>query len=55
MKGFLTELGMNSFTLVSTVVSFVAFVGILVWVFTRPQSEIDERARLYEDDEGERK
>ncbi len=51
MKGLLTELGMNSFTLVALVISFCAFVAILVWVVTRPQHEMDAQARLYEDHE----
>ncbi len=50
MKGLLTELGMNPFTLASTVISFVAFIAILVWTVTRPQAEIDKQARLYEDE-----
>jgi hypothetical protein len=53
MKGLLSELGLNMFTIISLVVSFAAFVAILVWVYTRPQSEIDAQARLYEDDDPE--
>ena len=51
MKGLLTELGMNWFTLVSLFVSFCAFVAILVWVVTRPQAEMDEQAKLFQNDE----
>ena len=51
MKGLLTELGMNAFTLIAMVISFVAFVAILIWVYSRPQSEIDAQARLYQDDD----
>mgnify|MGYP001554598329 CR=1 FL=1 len=51
MKGLLTELGMNTFTLISLIISFLAFVGVLLWVYTRPQSEMDAQARLYEDDD----
>ncbi len=51
MKGLLTELGMNTFTTVSMVISFVAFVGVLIWVYTRPHKEIDALARLYDDDQ----
>ncbi len=51
MKGLMTHLGMNSFTLIALVISFTAFVAVLIWVFTRPQAEIDSQARLYEDDE----
>ena len=53
MKGLMTELGMNAFTMTAMVISFVAFVAILIWVYTRPQSEIDIQARLYEDNEHE--
>jgi hypothetical protein len=49
MKGLLTELGMNTFALIAMVISLVAFVAILVWVHSRPQSEIDAQARLYEE------
>ena len=34
----------------ATVVSFVAFVGILVWTFTRPREQIEADSRLWMDD-----
>jgi hypothetical protein len=51
MKGLMTQLGMNTFTLVALVISFVAFVGVVVWVFTWPQKDIDAQARLYQDND----
>ena len=51
MKGLLTELGMNTFTVVAMFISFIAFIGVLVWVATRSQAEMDAQSRLYEDDE----
>ncbi|MHB8972250.1 MAG: hypothetical protein ACYC3X_22760 [Pirellulaceae bacterium] len=51
MKGLLTELGMNTFALVALAISFCAFVGVLIWVYTRPQQEIDAQSRLFADDD----
>jgi hypothetical protein len=41
---------MNGFTLIALVVSFCAFLAIVVRTLTRPQHEIETQARLYEDD-----
>ena len=54
MKGLATELGMNVFGLVGLTISFVTFCGLVIWIWTRPQKEIDTLARLYEDDEEKR-
>ena len=51
MRGLLTELGMNTFTVAAMIVSLVAFTAILFWVYTRPQEEIDAQAKLYDDDD----
>jgi hypothetical protein len=51
MKGLMTELGMNAFTTVALVVSFCAFLSVVVWTLTRPQHEIEAQARLFEDDD----
>lgn len=53
MKGLLSELGMSGFTLAALVISFAAFVAVIIWVSTRPKSEMDAHARLYEDDDTE--
>ena len=50
MKGLLSELGMSTFTVTAMLISFAAFLAIVVWTTTRPQAEIDAQARLYEDD-----
>ena len=52
MKGLMSELGMNGFTTIALVVSFCAFVAVVIRTLTRPQQEIDAQARLYEDDNG---
>jgi len=54
MKGLLTELGMNMYGLVGLTISFVTFCCLVIWIWTRPQKEIDAMARLYEDDEEKR-
>lgn len=51
MKGLLTELGMNTFTTAAMVISFVAFVAVVVWTYTRPQAEIEAQSRLFEEDD----
>lgn len=51
LKGLMTAMGMNGFALVGLLISFTAFVAILVWIWTRPQSEIDSQARLCIDDD----
>jgi hypothetical protein len=51
IKGLMTAMGMNGFALVGLLISFTAFVAILVWIWTRPQSEIELQARLCIDDD----
>ena len=34
---------------------FGAFVGILIWTFTRPRQDIEAQSRLWQDDEEETK
>jgi cbb3-type cytochrome oxidase subunit 3 len=53
MKGLMSELGMNSFTMIALVVSFCAFLAVVVRTLTRPQHEIEAQAKLYEDDDPE--
>ena len=51
LKGILTLIGWNTCGVIATVISFAAFVGIVIWTLTRPQHEIDAAARLWMDDE----
>ncbi len=51
LDGLMSRLGMAPFAVVSLVVFFCAFLGIVIWTWTRPKKEIDEQARLWEDDE----
>jgi hypothetical protein len=52
LKGLMTAMGMNAFASAGLLISFSAFVAILVWVWTRPQNEIEKQARLcIEDDD----
>jgi hypothetical protein len=53
LKGLMTGLGMNPFALVSLVLSFSAFVAVLVWTCTRSRQELEVQSRLWEDDEDE--
>ncbi len=51
LKGLMTGMGMTPFALVSLVLSFSAFVAVLVWTFTRSRQELDAQSRLWEDDD----
>jgi hypothetical protein len=51
MSGLASELGMNVFGLVGLIISFVTFCSLLIWIWTRPQKDMDAFARLIEDDE----
>jgi len=51
IKGLMTAMGMNGFALIGLLISFTAFVAILVWIWTRPQSEIELQARLCIDED----
>jgi hypothetical protein len=51
LKGILTSLGMNAIGVTMLLVSVVAFVGILVWAFTRPREELEADSRLWKDEE----
>ncbi len=51
LKGLMTAMGMNAFALAGLLISFTAFVAILVWIWTRPQSEIETQARLCIDED----
>lgn len=51
LNGILTALGLNTLGLVAMVVSFVAFLAVLVWVFTRPADQIEADSRLWMDEE----
>jgi len=53
-KGLMSGLGMNVFTLAAMVISFSAFVAVLIWTFTRPRQQIEAQSRLWEDDEDRR-
>lgn len=51
LKGLMTAMGMNGFALAGLLISFTAFVAILVWILTRPQGEMDNQARLCIDED----
>lgn len=51
LNGILTAIGLNTLGQVATVVSFVVFVGILAWTFTRPADQIESESRLWMDEE----
>ena len=51
LRGLMSALGMNFFALAGLVVSFAAFVAILIWLWRRPQSEIEAQARLCIDED----
>jgi hypothetical protein len=51
LHGILTALGMNALGVVGLVLAFGAFLGILVWTFTRPADQIEAASRLWMDEE----
>ena len=51
LKGLMTAMGMNFFAVIGLIISFTVFLSILVWLWTRPQNEIDAQARLCIDDD----
>ena len=51
IDGLMSRLGMTPFAVVALVLFFAAFVGIVVWTWTRPAREMDEQANLWKDDE----
>jgi hypothetical protein len=51
IDGLMSRLGMTPFAVVSLVLFFAAFVGIVIWTWTRSAREIDEQANLWKDDE----
>ena len=51
IKGLMISLGMDVFAIVSLVVFFSAFLGIVVWTWRRPRKEMEARSRLCLDDE----
>lgn len=51
LKGLMTAMGMNGFALAGLLISFTAFVAILAWIWTRPQSEIELQAQLCIDED----
>ena len=51
IKGLMSGMGMNWFALFGLVVSFCAFVAIVIWTWSRPRREIDAQARLPLDDD----
>jgi cbb3-type cytochrome oxidase subunit 3 len=54
IDGLMSRLGMAPFAVISMVLFFGAFVGIVIWTWTRPNREIDEQANLWKDDEDRR-
>ena len=44
LRGLMSALGMNFFAVAGLLVSFAAFVAILVWLWTRPRNEIEAQA-----------
>ena len=51
IKGLMTAMGMNGFASIGLLISFTAFVAVLVWIWTRPQREIEMQSRLCIDED----
>ena len=52
IKGLMSAMGMNTFATIGLLISFTAFMALVLWIWTRPQNEIETQARLcFEDDE----
>ena len=51
LKGLLTSVGMNPFGLTALVLSFTAFVAVVLWTLTRPKREIEAQSRLWEEED----
>ncbi len=51
LDGLMSRLGMTSYGLISLVLFFSAFVGIVVWTMTRSKREIERQSNLWQDDE----
>jgi hypothetical protein len=50
IDGLMSRLGMAPFAVIDGPV-LRAFVGIVIWTWTRPAREMDEQANLWKDDE----
>ena len=52
LKGLMTSMGMNGFAEAGLVLSFLAFMAVLVWAMTRSRDEMEAKSRLWmeEDD-----
>jgi len=50
-KTLLGGLELGTYGSIALVLSFVSFVGIMIWTFTRPRQEIEAQSRLWEDEE----
>ena len=51
LNGLMSRLGMTPYALISLVIFFSVFMGIILWIWTRPQKEIEEQSLLWQDDE----
>lgn len=50
-KTLLGGLELEIYGSIALVLCFGAFVGIMIWTFTRPRQEIEAQSRLWEDEE----
>ena len=51
IRGLMSGVGMDGYALISLVLFFASFVGIVVWTLRRPQKEMDVCSRLWEDED----
>ena len=50
-KTLMGGLELGTYGTIALVLFFGAFVGIMIWTFTRPRQEIEAQSRLWEDEE----
>lgn len=50
-KTLLGGLELGTYGSIALVLFFAAFIGIMIWTFTRPREEIEAQSRLWEDEE----
>ena len=53
-KTLMGGLELGPYGTIALVLFFAAFVGILIWTFTRPRQDIETQSRLWEDEEEKR-
>jgi uncharacterized membrane protein YbaN (DUF454 family) len=51
LKGILSGMGLNALGIAMLVLAMTAFVGILIWTFTRSKEQMEADSRLWKDEE----